>query len=290
MLLSTPSLLASSSAASSISACKVALLGLPDDNGIELNSGRLGASQGPNAFRAALARYGVADPAGFVWPRVFDAGDIIPAEGRGVAPLHETHRRVTETTRQLLDLGLFPIAIGGGHDLTFPFVRAVIEHQSAHANPLHHGVYFDAHLDVRETTGSGMPFRRLIEDCGINSLAIAGMDPFANARPHVEWFLSHGGQITEAESVSTDDLSAPTFVSFDLDVLDASVAPGVSAMNPAGMSMPDALYNIEQLARSPHVKCFDIMELSPPNDPSGRTPRVAVSLFLQFLFGFAHRP
>ncbi|HND60953.1 MAG TPA: hypothetical protein PLB90_05695, partial [Opitutaceae bacterium] len=44
--------------------CAVALLGLPDDTGVKLNGGRPGAAGGPTAFRAALARYGVADPAG----------------------------------------------------------------------------------------------------------------------------------------------------------------------------------------------------------------------------------
>ena len=77
--------------------------------------------------------------------------------------LEATHRRVTAATTALLDAGLFPIAIGGGHDLTFPFVRAIAAEHSGLA-----GVYFDAHLDVRETRGSGMPFRRLVEDCGVS--------------------------------------------------------------------------------------------------------------------------
>ena len=79
---------------------------------------------------------------------------------------------------------LFPIAIGGGHDLTFPFVRAVIEFWRTRGIDIGSGVYFDAHLDVRDTPGSGMPFRRLIEDCGVNALVNFGPQPDGqHARP-----------------------------------------------------------------------------------------------------------
>src|SRR5262249_12704898 len=141
-------------------ACRVAILGLADDLGVRLNHGRPGAAGGPPAFRAALARYGVAPPAGWTWPVVVDAGDIVPAPGHDEAALHETHNRVTAAVSAVLDAGLFPIGIGGGHDLTFPFVRAIAHRRRTGARPLT-GVYFDAHLDVRETAGSGMAFRRL---------------------------------------------------------------------------------------------------------------------------------
>ena len=151
-------------------ACRVALIGLGDDLGVRLNHGRAGAAGGPRAFREALARYGVAHPAGWTWPVVLDAGDIVPAHGHDEASLKETHDRVTAAVNALLDAGLFPIAIGGGHDLTFPFVRAV----AARAKFPLSGVYFDAHLDVRETAGSGMAFRRLVEDCGVRELRVHG--------------------------------------------------------------------------------------------------------------------
>ena len=93
----------------------IALLGLPDDTGVRLNHGRPGARDGPRAFRAALACSGAAASVVGALPGVFDAGDIRP--GR---TLEETHRRVTAA---LLSAGLFPLAIGGGHDLTFPQVK-----------------------------------------------------------------------------------------------------------------------------------------------------------------------
>jgi formiminoglutamase len=257
--------------------CTVALLGLPDDTGVRLNNGRTGAAGGPKAFRAALARYGVADSAGGYLPLVFDAGDVMPT-----GSLEKTHERVTEATKALLDRGLFPIAIGGGHDLTYPFVRAV-----AAKYPKLAGVYFDAHLDVRETAGSGMPFRRLVEDCGVSALHLHGFRPLANSLEHLEWFRAHGGRTHPENAKVALPKAKNLFVSFDLDVLDAAHAPGVSALNPAGWNVREAEAWVRACGADPRVRCFDLMELNPAHDPDGRTARVAAHLFLTFLQGFA---
>ncbi|MFZ5493994.1 MAG: formimidoylglutamase [Verrucomicrobiota bacterium] len=258
--------------------CAIALLGLPDDTGVRLNNGRTGAAGGPKAFRAALARYGAAAPAGGPLPLVFDAGDIMPT-----GSLDKTHERVTEATAALLDRGLFPVAIGGGHDLTFPFVRAVAARHPALA-----GVCFDAHLDVRETPGSGMAFRQLVEECGVPALHLHGFRPLVNSQEHLDWFRAHGGRThLDPAKPALPSRAKDLFVSFDLDVLDAAHAPGVSAMNPAGWSVREAEAWVLACGADPRVRCFDLMELNPAHDPDGRTARVAAHLFLTFLQGFA---
>ena len=259
--------------------CTVALLGLPDDTGVRMNNGRTGAAGGPKAFRTALARYGATPSAAGQLPLVFDAGDIMPT-----GSLEKTHARVTEATSSLLDRGLFPIAIGGGHDLTFAFVRAV-----AAKHPKLAGVYFDAHLDVRETPGSGMPFRRLIEDCGVSALHLHGFRPLMNSREHLDWFRAHGGRTHLDGTKPAMPKAKDLFVSFDLDVLDAAHAPGVSALNPAGWTVREAEAWVRACGADSRVRCFDIMELNPAHDPDGRTARVAAHLFLTFLASFAQR-
>lgn len=295
--------------ASDMAGCEVALLGLPDDLGVRLNNGRPGAAEGPAAFRAALAGYGVESPAGFKWPKVFDAGDVVPAEGvgrGGEKALIETHRRVTEAALALHRAGLFPIAVGGGHDLTFPFVRAAIEHHRVKKAESFAGVYFDAHLDVRPTVGSGMPFRRLIEECSAGPLMIVGYNPLANAREHALYFTAAcGGRnvIADDDLVSRidelagpDDLLSPLhnedpasidhlFASFDLDAVDAAFAPGVSAMNAAGLNPREAARLVFIAASHPRLRCLDFMELSPPHDDRGRTARLTAHLFLHALMG-----
>jgi formiminoglutamase len=261
--------------------CRVALLGLADDTGIQLNRGRPGAAVGPAAFRSALTRYGVAHPSGAPWPRVFDAGDVAPAD-----TLEETHVRVTAATGALLELGLLPVAIGGGHDLTFPFVRAVAQEYG----PLT-GVYFDAHLDVRENPGSGMAFRRLLEAGHARGLHLHGYNPHVNSREHYGWFVAHGGKVyPEFAEPALPREGGYLFVSFDLDVLDMSCAPGVSAPNPAGLMPREATRWVTACGADLRVRCFDLMELSPPHDEGGRTARLAAHLFLSFLAGVSARP
>ncbi|MBX3316591.1 MAG: formimidoylglutamase [Phycisphaeraceae bacterium] len=266
--------------------CRVALIGLPDDLGVRMNGGRPGASEGPTAFRSALARYGVREPSGWVWPGVYDAGDVVPAGGDSPDALAETHGRVTLAVEAALDMGLFPIGVGGGHDLTFAFVRPV-----AIRYPGLVGYYMDAHLDVRDSIGSGMPFRRLIEECGVQSLRLVGMNPMANASEHLEYFSEKRGRLMDCAEFEASAREEPlnAFASLDLDVIDGAHAPGVSAVHPCGMVPRDIERLVETLGRSRRIRCFDIMELNPRFDHDGRTARLAAHLFLVFMRGLAER-
>jgi formiminoglutamase len=292
IVLNTPELAEEESAQRQFAKCRVALLGIPDDTGVAMNHGRVGARGGPAAFRAALAKYGVASPADEsddapAYPRVFDAGDIIVG-----ADLRETHDRVTAATMAILEMGLFPIAIGGGHDCTFAFVRGV-----ARANGPLRGVYVDAHLDVRPDAGSGMPFRALMEEGFATTLTCIGMNPLVNTREHAAYFHGKGGRVIQSGETVPDlngalDASSAdngAFVSLDMDAFDASVAPGVSAINPCGLLPREVESLVRSVGRSNAVRCFDIMELNPAFDVDGRTARLAAHMFLTFLRGFAER-
>ena len=262
------------------------LLGLADDHGVRLNGGRPGAADGPDAFRSALAGYGAADSValeGFAIP-VVDLGNIVPGDS-----LADTHSRVTETVSAMLEAGLMPVGIGGGHDMTFPELRAVIDRLLRPKDLTLDGVYFDAHLDVRAEEGSGMPFRRLIEHGGIGTLQLFGVDPLSNSPEHLEWFKDHGGELADWPPAQWPRAQAQ-FVSVCLDVIDMAQVPGVSAPHPAGWPAQRVADYAEAAGRMPSVCCFDIMELSPPHDENGRTARLAAYLFMRFLAGLNKRP
>lgn len=261
--------------------CEVALVGLADDEGVRLNNGRVGALEGPKVFRDALTKYGVSQTDSGDLPCLWDVGDVQPGLN-----LLDTHKRAGEIVASVLERGLFPIGIGGGHDLSLPLIRSAA---AAHG-PLT-VIYFDAHLDVRETQGSGMAFRRLIEDGAATELHLFGFNPFANSREHLRYFREHRGCIHDIARFDPSLWSdAPNLaVSVDLDVLDAAFAPGVSALNPCGLSPAQLAGPLRTLGRDPRVRCFDIMELNPLHDQEGRTAKVAVHLLLCFLSGFAER-
>ena len=281
--------------------CAIALLGLPDDTGVRLNGGRPGAADGPGAFREALAAFGT------VWDglrgrglatRVFDAGDVTPVGGGTETALLETHARVESVVSQLYEMGLVPVCVGGGHDLTLPGVAALSKTAGGPVG----GISFDAHLDVRKRVGSGMAFRRLIEARHLApaQFVVTGVGRFANDQEDLEWLTGQGARIHFVDTILASvnvpsrewmeaaiGKSTAGFVSIDLDGLDQ--AAGVSAQNPQGLSVRHASVLAEAAGSEPAVRYFDIMELSPRWDETGRTARVAASLFLSFVAGFAGR-
>lgn len=278
----------------------VALVGLPDDTGIVLNGGRAGAVAGPTAFRAALARYGT--PFDLLKRRVpemevLDLGDVVPAEGGDVAALLETHARVTQALAAVHAAGFLPVCVGGGHDLTLPSVRALA---AGLPGEMLGGINVDAHLDVREEPGSGMPFRRLIQEGALDARRFVtfGAGRFVHQEEHVRWLEGKGGVVVDVEAARRDGaleaafdvaFAGPGFVTVDLDALDGAWAPGVSAVNPDGLDVSAVGALVERAGRTESVRHIDFMELSPPHDADGRTARVAAHLFLRFLAGLAER-
>lgn len=262
-----------------LAGARAAILGLPDDEGVRLNGGRPGAQGGPQALRAALARYGAAEAAlNPAFPATCDAGDVVSGQ-----TLEETHARVLAAAGALHERGIVPVGIGGGHDLTFPFV-----HAAANAHGPLEVVYLDPHLDVRAERGSGMPFRALVEAGAARGLHIQGYSAFANSREHRAWFDEAGGRVDDLQPDGSWP-AGPLAVSLDLDVIDQAFAPGVSATNPCGWCPARASAWVRAAGRHPGVVCFDIMELNPAFDPHGRTARLAAHLLLEFVAGLAER-
>lgn len=281
---------------------RCALLGLPDDLGVRLNGGRPGAAQGPAAFRATLARFGVpwdGLKARALTLPVYDAGDVEAAPGDGEAALLETHERVTRAVAWLHERGMVPVCIGGGHDLSLPTIAALARH---HARPLG-GINLDAHLDVRERVGSGMPFRKLIEAGHLDAARFIelGLGRFVNDAADLGWARDRGATLVFAERLLQHGLDAAgilaqacragaAFLSIDLDGLDQNVAPGVSAPNPLGVPLRDALRLAEAAGAHPAIGHLDLMEYNPTHDIDGRTARSAALLLLHFLTGLQERP
>ncbi|MFG0273732.1 MAG: formimidoylglutamase [Phycisphaerales bacterium] len=290
--------------------CAACLLGLPDDLGVKMNHGRPGARNGPAAIRRVLTGYGTTFDLLRDRPldtRTFDAGDIVPADpedfgGDEEAALRVTHDRVTEAALAIHQRGMIPVCIGGGHDLTFPTVRALATHTGAPVG----GLNFDAHLDVRAEPGSGMPFRALIDGGHLDPkrFCVFGAARFATSRAHADWLTERGGHIVEVETALAqrdalrdafkrlnvgDAPDAPAFVTIDLDAIDGSQAPGVSATNPMGLSVAHAVEAARRAAAHPGVRHFDVMEHNPDQDRGARTARVAALIILTFLAGLADR-
>jgi formimidoylglutamase len=269
------------------------LIGLPYDGGIPT---RPGARFGPRGLREALAGYGIFSGEADI-PHVADLGDLaLPTMDGG-----ESHARIEQVAERAFSAGGIPLFIGGDHGCTGSVIRGLAAARPRLRLAL---ISIDAHLDVREyddasRLSSGTPFRRALE-CSIldgSHTAMIGLRRFANSRYYLDWTTQQGVHLHGVEAVAgrgarvlaREVLEAvmknadALYLSVDMDAGDAAVAPGVSAPGAGGLSAREMIDLVSEIAAHPLLIGADIMELSPSNDPDGRTARLAARLLLEML-------
>jgi agmatinase len=90
------------------------------------------------------------------------------------------------------------------------------------------------------------------------------------------------GPANTSERIRTRVGSAPTFISFDIDVIDPAHAPGTGTPEPGGLSAHDAL-SIVRALRGIDFVGFDVVEVIPAYDPAGQTATLAANLLYEML-------
>ncbi|MDP4199637.1 MAG: formimidoylglutamase [Bacteroidota bacterium] len=298
---------------SSITAANVVILGVPTDEGIRRNGGRVGASKAPAAIREWLGKL-----TPFAGPhfkhhldtlRIVDLGDITQGS------LETMHEAASKVVSDMIAAGKIIIAIGGGHDVTYPLVRGFqsgLSRQNGQSEPQEIGlINFDAHLDVRPKKNgqhhSGSSFRLLLEEGIVKGQHFAeiGIQSFVVAQAQFEWVLQQGARILTFEDTADASLpnafeecefaithgnpEMPVYLSFDMDSVRASDAPGVSAPTPIGFLAEEAYELSVAAGLSKNVRVLDLVEVSPPHDLDGRTSRLAARMIAGFLAGVANR-
>jgi formiminoglutamase len=292
--------------AANVEAADVVIFGVPTDEGIARNGGRIGASEAPAAIRTALQKL-----TPFAGPNfkhhiesisIVDIGDIRHGTLDG---MHDEARTII---RELASMGKIVIALGGGHDVTYPLVKGLGEAPDSKPLGL---INVDAHLDVRPLIEgkhhSGSSFRLLIEEGVIfgSRLCEIGIQPFVNAQTYFDWAIGQGARVLTFEDATTSHLpnafeecafvltlgddSTPLYLSFDMDAVRAADAPGVSAPAAVGFLAEEAFELAVAAGLNRSVKAFDLVEVSPKFDIDGRTARLAARMIAGFLAGVANR-
>lgn len=250
------------------SAADVVLLGAPYD---ETATFRRGAAHAPAAIRWAsesLETYSPFQQRDLADLALADAGDLDLA---GCTP----EAAVDRVRAALADLSGLPVLLGGEHTVT---VGAVTALQARHPDLA--VIALDAHLDLRDAYDGrrwshATTLRRIADLVGLDRIAVLG----ARSGTADEWTLA----ARLAACSRTGDLetavwqrlaSRPLYLSVDVDALDPVHAPGTGNPEPLGLA-PDDLLTLFAVLRDARVVGADLVEISPPYDPTGRTAVLA---------------
>ena len=293
----------------------LALIGAPTDIG----AGHRGAVMGPEALRVA----GLAEALRERGLDVIDAGNLAgpanpwlpPTDGyRHLEQVVEWNRLVMEAVQSQLGQGRLPVLMGGDHCLALGSIKAVARHCKDAGKKLRI-LWLDAHADFNtsDVTPSGnvhgMPVACL---CGVGPKALThlggdspAIDPAVLRQIGIRsvdqgekrlvkeygvdiydmrYIDEIGMKRVMEEALEGIDDQTHVHVSFDVDFLDPSIAPGVGTTVPGGPNYREAQLVMEMIADTGRLGSLDIMELNPAYDDHNRTGKLAVDL-VESLFG-----
>ena len=261
------------------------VVGFRSDEGVRRNKGRIGAAAAPEAIRQALG------PLAFHLDRdVFDAGDVVVEDGS----LEAGQQRAGRVISELLDAGHLTVLLGGGHETAFASYLGVAASEAVASGKRLGVLNLDAHFDLRDAPvpSSGTPFLQMAraEAAAGRELnyAVVGISEPNNTRTLFDTADRLGVKFLLDEDCSAEavhdfvasflDRVDVLYLTIDLDVLPASVAPGVSAPAAYGVSLPVISAVCKQLAASGKLLHLDVAELNPEFDIDSRTAKVAARL------------
>jgi guanidinobutyrase len=270
-----------------------AFVGIPMDHGTSNRSGtRLGPRQIRDESRMLRPFNMATGAAPFAHLQVADIGDV-PIN---TFDLKKTVEIIAAFYDDLLTHPVIPLTLGGDHTLTWPILRAMRNRHGPVAL-----IHVDAHADINETmfgetVAHGCPFRRAWEEgCLQNDKVFQiGLRGTGYAPEDFDWGRAQGWTVVPAEACWYRSLAplmaevrarigdAPCYLSFDIDSLDPAFAPGTGTVEVGGLSTWQALEIVRGAAGLNLVGC-DLVEVSPPYDPSGNTALIAANLLYEML-------
>lgn len=271
----------------------IALVGIPWDGG---TTNRAGARHGPGEVRSQSSLMRRAHHVSGVVP--FDMANIADVGDLSVNPINLLNglERIENGMSRIIAAGALPLSVGGDHLTTLPVLRAL--RGKAPLGMIH----FDAHSDTNDTYFGdnpythGTPFRRAIEEGLLDprrvvQIGIRGSvyDPdehgWARAQGiriiYMEEFVKRGASsvMEEARSIVGNE---PTYVTFDIDSIDPSMAPGTGTPEIGGFTTREA-QEMVRLLKGVNIVGADVVEVAPPFDVGGMTALAGATMMFELL-------
>jgi len=282
----------------------IGIIGFCSDEGVRRNQGRVGAAEAPNLLRQALANL----PWSPQYP-VYDAGNIVCRAG----DLDAAHRALADKVTAIVQRDLFPFVLGGGHEVAYGSWLGLANalspaNTSASSKPVIGIINFDAHFDLRtdsQGASSGTPFYQIAAECAARDLPFRycclGVSETANTaalfKRAADWDVCYRTDqqmsllhLPETRSQLQQFMATcdALYLTIDLDVLPAWVAPGVSAPAAYGVSLEVIEVLLAEILATGKLALADIAEYNPLFDQDKQTARVAARLFYQLMRGHSN--
>lgn len=263
-----------------------------------------GASLYPEEFRRmwrGFVTYNLDEKLDLTEFHVADAGNV----SMHTTDILLSHQRIQETTAYLT--ATYPqtltCMIGGDHSTTACAVRGIKEVLKDERIGI---LQLDTHLDVRDPAelgpANGTPIRQLIDGHSVkgDDVINIGLHGYFNAKQLIDYAQEHKIQmvtlkqarkqgVTRTVRDALERLSANVdrvYVTVDMDVLDISVAPGVPASTPGGMTATELFEALLEIGQHPIVRHIDFVCLDPSKDSAvAETVKTGVYAWLQFITG-----
>ncbi|ERI07125.1 agmatinase [Aneurinibacillus aneurinilyticus] len=271
---------------------KIAILGMPFDTAASF---RVGARFAPQAIRQASMTLFPYHPIHNVYP--FDDTNAIDIGDVSVIPhnIHRSYELIEQSVVGLMQQGIVPIGLGGDHSVTLASLRAAAKVYGPVAM-----IHFDSHTDTWDTYYDekywhGSPFIRAHEE-GL-------LQPDKVFQIGIRGTLNHPGDLQASYDlgyrvITTPDLrkrgfenllqelretigDTPCFLTFDIDFVDPSCAPGTGTLEVGGFSSLETLEMVRSLTGFNYIG-FDLVEVLPPYDPTQITSLLAATLVHDF--------
>ena len=276
--------------ADGLDACFV---GVPLDIG---TSNRSGTRFGPRSIRAEsclIRPYNMETGAApFESLQVADIGDI----AINTFNIYSSMSIIERAYSSILSHNCIPLTLGGDHTITLPILRAM-KNVYGPVGLIH----VDAHADVNsemfgEEIAHGTPFRRAVEEglLSVNEVFQIGLRGTGYSADDFDWPRKIGFEVicaNECWHKSLEPLmkrirsklgTRPVYLSFDIDGLDPSIAPGTGTPEFAGLTVIQGFEIIRGCKGLNLIGC-DLVEVSPPYDPSGNTSLLGSNLLFEML-------
>lgn len=271
-----------------------AFIGFCSEQGVKRNKGRVGTALAPDFIRGQMSNL----PCTFSQEvKFYDAGNILCDE----ISMEEGQRLLGLAVEKLLEMKMFPIVLGGGHETTFGHFQGQMADLKKENHPLDMGIInFDAHFDLRpydNGPSSGSMFRQIAdiykkENAEYRYLPL-GIQEHSNTVSLFKYAKALGTNYILAKEIQNSNFSTVlekvdtflykcnfAYITICTDVFSSAFAPGVSATQALGLDPEVVLPIIKHILRTRKIRGFDICEISPRFDQDNTTAKLgAVIIF-----------